>query len=424
MCKEYSRTNDSMQSIQDAVGHFGQAARLIEEGMSRFTEVWAQMERSQLAQRSAEERWHQMEESLGTVMETRWRQLQERLEMMMMERVEALVQERLEGLVIEAVEAKVGARLEDVEQKMRERDGDRETGETSPNVPKEGFVTCETHHRITEMDRGNGDILPKRLAILEKSVHKALEVMFPRVEALLSQLEDRSLVFHAEPSKHCVPLAQSLSSDATVHTGTSKSPTTTRGDMVSSSTSPVGTSMLTSASASASASPNWDRQPCVYKSSPTQPVYSVSNLIQAAKEGDLKALLSQLDSGIDINSCDSYGNTALYWAAFRGHGHLVCLLLDKGAFVNCRNLEGWTPLHAASRWGLTSCISLLLDGGANIESKTESGRTPLHVAANSGREQSVELLLVEGARINAKDNDGKRPLDLANSSAVRRLLRH
>ncbi len=76
---------------------------------------------------------------------------------------------------------------------------------------------------------------------------------------------------------------------------------------------------------------------------------SVIALCYAASEGDLKELQHLLARGVDVNSADYDGRTAIHLAASEGHAALVEVLIRKGANLNVRDRWGNTPLADARR---------------------------------------------------------------------------
>lgn len=77
-------------------------------------------------------------------------------------------------------------------------------------------------------------------------------------------------------------------------------------------------------------------------------VTACSNLVTAAKKGDIAAVQESLSKDANINETDSEGFTALMHAANNGHIEVVKLLLDKGADVNVADRWGTTALMLAS----------------------------------------------------------------------------
>lgn len=54
-------------------------------------------------------------------------------------------------------------------------------------------------------------------------------------------------------------------------------------------------------------------------------------VVRAAKRGNLDKVKQLLDQGVDVNTRDGYGRTALMEASREGHAALVSLLLARGA---------------------------------------------------------------------------------------------
>ena len=122
-----------------------------------------------------------------------------------------------------------------------------------------------------------------------------------------------------------------------------------------------------------------------------------------------------LNRGVDINTGDNTGATALHLAAL--DGGYVCTykfddLFNFGADVEARDKQGQTPLHHAARRGKqTEAIKALLNAHADVNARDEAGATPLHMAAARGDEDVIKLLLNAGADIHAETRDGKSVWD-------------
>ena len=56
--------------------------------------------------------------------------------------------------------------------------------------------------------------------------------------------------------------------------------------------------------------------------------------------------------------------TALLWAALRGHHEVVKVLIEHRADVNAQDSNGWTPLRWAESKGHTQTVALLQEAGA------------------------------------------------------------
>ena len=128
------------------------------------------------------------------------------------------------------------------------------------------------------------------------------------------------------------------------------------------------------------------------------------NLIRACIKGDLVAVKKFLQDGVDVNSMDSSGRTALIEAAWSGNSEIVKLLLNSGADIDASDKSGFTALMRASEEGHTTVVGTLIAKGAdvNIAGKVR-GTTPLMLAAENGCLKIIQVLLDGGAKINAVD---------------------
>ena len=63
---------------------------------------------------------------------------------------------------------------------------------------------------------------------------------------------------------------------------------------------------------------------------------------------------------------DMNGMTALFLAAFMGHGAIVRHLVERGADVNCQNKDGGTPVMAAADFGHEAILKYLIENDADI----------------------------------------------------------
>ena len=95
-----------------------------------------------------------------------------------------------------------------------------------------------------------------------------------------------------------------------------------------------------------------------------QPTAKELLLIAAAVKGDNAGITQLLADGVDVNTKDREGGTALAHAAWFGHLETVKLLLGKGADVNAKKNDGATPLSLASSNRHRDVIEILAKAGA------------------------------------------------------------
>jgi hypothetical protein len=84
----------------------------------------------------------------------------------------------------------------------------------------------------------------------------------------------------------------------------------------------------------------------------------------AAATGNLDVVDSFLQSGIDVNTQNAEGSTALYAAAVEGQAQVIEFLVARGADVNIQNKWGHSPLHAAREMKRDEAIRVLQAYGA------------------------------------------------------------
>jgi len=71
-------------------------------------------------------------------------------------------------------------------------------------------------------------------------------------------------------------------------------------------------------------------------------------IVVALSTGNIEQVGGLLSSGVDVNSTDQGGRTALQYVAADGRIELGRVLIEAGADVNAKDKKGWTPLHATA----------------------------------------------------------------------------
>lgn len=183
---------------------------------------------------------------------------------------------------------------------------------------------------------------------------------------------------------------------------------------------------------------------------------SVKDLLVAASAGDVDSIVLFNAAGIEIDSTDASGNTALIKAAGAGHIQAVEKILGLGADPRHINTLGRDALISASAKGFEEVSRMLLNRGADTTIKDSEGWGALSIAAYNGHAGVVSLLssnatsaelddallvasfsggakvintlLGQGANINARSPESKTPLMIASQAgkidAVRVLLQN
>ena len=126
-------------------------------------------------------------------------------------------------------------------------------------------------------------------------------------------------------------------------------------------------------------------------------------LIDAVKRQDAEAVRRLLGDGVEVDTRQPDGATALHWAVYREDLETVDLLLRAGATVDAVNRMGATPLWLAAGNGDPAAIARLLEAGANPNVALRAGETPVMTAARSGTAEGVRLLVEAGADVHARE---------------------
>ncbi|URE39676.1 serine threonine protein kinase [Musa troglodytarum] len=104
---------------------------------------------------------------------------------------------------------------------------------------------------------------------------------------------------------------------------------------------------------------------------------STMQLLFLACQGDTKGLEELLENGVDVNSIDLDGRTALHIAACEGHIGVVKLLLSWRANIDARDRWGTTAAADARYYGNVEVYSILKARGAKVP---KTRRTPMAVS--------------------------------------------
>ena len=121
-----------------------------------------------------------------------------------------------------------------------------------------------------------------------------------------------------------------------------------------------------------------------------------TQLIRASIQNNLPRVLQLIQLGAPLDHVDQSGGgmSALVWASWMGHEHVVAALLEgkyKGADVE-QVCSGWTALERASSCGHVGVVRVLLARGAK---QVRPGRTytAMYMAVTNKHIEVVKLLL-------------------------------
>ncbi|KAI3743065.1 hypothetical protein L1987_60767 [Smallanthus sonchifolius] len=102
----------------------------------------------------------------------------------------------------------------------------------------------------------------------------------------------------------------------------------------------------------------------------------VMQLLFVACKGDVEGVRDLLDDGVDVNSIDLDGRTALHIAACEGHVEVVQFLLSRKANIDARDRWGSTAATDAKYYGHIETYNILKARGARV---LKTRKTPMTV---------------------------------------------
>jgi uncharacterized protein len=148
----------------------------------------------------------------------------------------------------------------------------------------------------------------------------------------------------------------------------------------------------------------------------------------AARQGDLSAVMTALDQGAGIDAVDVSGETPLMTASLAGHSEVVAAMIKRGANIGAQNDRGLTALHAAAYAGDIKSVQLLVSAGANVNNAENKFKvSPLIIAAEGDYPIVISYLVEHGADLEWKERGGYTALSRAvfkkHQSSIEALLK-
>ena len=115
---------------------------------------------------------------------------------------------------------------------------------------------------------------------------------------------------------------------------------------------------------------------------------------EAIQCGDCEKVRNLLENGVEIDSLDEYGQTALMNAARRGDLDLIQLLIKQGAALNHTAKYRLTALMLAVINSNADIVRVLIKAGANVElgGSKPFNSTPLEYAEDHGLDEIATIL--------------------------------
>ena len=154
-----------------------------------------------------------------------------------------------------------------------------------------------------------------------------------------------------------------------------------------------------------------------------------SKILRFAAENRAMYMVNALfDFGVDVNSKDQSGNTALHGACLSDEPAVVERVLKLGTHVNERNNKGEIALHHAAVSQHEEFTKLLISCNSYIDVQNCDGFTPLMNAIKRRCTTNALHLLQQGASTGLTDINGMTALHLAsaigNTRIVSKLMEH
>ncbi|KAL9613335.1 MAG: hypothetical protein Q9167_002096 [Letrouitia subvulpina] len=139
-------------------------------------------------------------------------------------------------------------------------------------------------------------------------------------------------------------------------------------------------------------------------------------LMWAAWRGDSASVSVLLDFGANPQSTSFDGNSVLIYATYGGSPECLRLILGKGAAINHFSHSLVTPAMGGSRLGDNPAIAKVrVDRGAAIEASRQQNFSPLYVAALTNNVECLSFLLDCGASVDVDTWNCSTPLSMAIS---------
>ena len=124
----------------------------------------------------------------------------------------------------------------------------------------------------------------------------------------------------------------------------------------------------------------------------------------AAYYGHTDVLMVFLDEGVDIESSDANGRTALMQAAAGRKPNAVNLLLTREANVNARDNNGFTPFLHAVNSDSNKVLRVFMEERVLVKTTDYEAQQGMRIAARNNRRRSMKYLMARGIDINSRNS--------------------
>jgi ankyrin repeat protein len=121
-------------------------------------------------------------------------------------------------------------------------------------------------------------------------------------------------------------------------------------------------------------------------------------------------------------SADLAGFSPLHYACASKNLVQVLTLLEQGVDINSRDVYGETALHLATQNNSTDIAEALIHRKASVDILNDTRNSPIHVAAQHNFDSLVQMLLKAGADPCFKNIKGQLPSDLCKHDDIKKTL--
>jgi uncharacterized protein len=118
-------------------------------------------------------------------------------------------------------------------------------------------------------------------------------------------------------------------------------------------------------------------------------------LLNASDNGDKEQVQSLIRSGVDIDARSSNGYTAVSCAASRGYAEILAVLIEMGADINVKDDRGFTPLMLAVDKGHVPIIQMLIQIGADVSAKDYVNRSVINHAQEAHLKKNIRREILQ-----------------------------
>jgi len=113
--------------------------------------------------------------------------------------------------------------------------------------------------------------------------------------------------------------------------------------------------------------------------------------LKASENGEIDLLKRLITSGVNINTVDKNGTSALHFASWNGNRESAMFLLNNGVDPNIEEGEGWTALHDAIRKENADMLLTILSHGHGLKD-IKKWKKRFYAVSNDREKHFLEML--------------------------------